>query len=110
MSDIDQPADRSVKVTHLVLGLFFLGIAGVWALVAGDVINSDSLAVLGPGILILAGVVGLAVSLASSRNRRTREARARQDLEHQTDQQTDHTTAYPDQSGYDDHEPTEEIR
>ncbi len=31
------PVDHSVKVTHLVFGLLFLGIAGVWALVTGEV-------------------------------------------------------------------------
>ena len=102
MSDIDSPADRSVKVTHLVFGLFFLGLAGAWALVEADVINTDSLAVLAPGVLIIAGVIGLAASLASSRNRRSRGTSSYA-------QQDDHQT-YPEQGGYDDHEPTEEIR
>lgn len=103
MSDIDSPTERSVKVTHLVFGLFFLGLAGAWALVEADVINTDSLAVLAPGVLIIAGVIGLAASLASSRNRRSRGT-----TDHH--QQDDHQT-YPEQGGYDDdHEPTEEIR
>jgi hypothetical protein len=74
MSDLNQqpPADHSVKITHLVFGLLFLGVAVVWALVVGDVINEDDLAVLAPAILIAAGVIGLAVSLASSRNRKKR--------------------------------------
>ena len=102
MSDIDSPADRSVKVTHLVFGLFFLGLAGAWALVEADVINTDSLAVLAPGVLIIAGVIGLAASLASSRNRRSRGTSSYA-------QQDDHQT-YAQQGEYDDHEPTEEIR
>ena len=69
------PVDRSVKVPHLVFGLLFLGIAGIWALGASDVISGESLAVLGPGVLIVAGVIGLAASLANGRNRR-RSARA----------------------------------
>ena len=76
MSDPNlQPADRSVKITHLVFGLLFLGVAVVWALVVGDVINENDLAVLAPAILIAAGVIGLATSLASARNRRNRDAR-----------------------------------
>ena len=102
MSDIDSPADRSVKVTHLVFGLFFLGLAGAWALVEAEWINTDSLAVLAPAVLIIAGVIGLAASLASSRNRRSRRT-----SDHQ---QEDQQTTYPEQGGYDDHEPTEEIR
>jgi hypothetical protein len=72
MSDYDTtraPVDRSVKVPHLVFGLFFLGVAGIWALVETDVINVDSLAVLGPAVLIVAGVIGLVASLANNRNR-----------------------------------------
>src|SRR5689334_22231604 len=64
------PADRSVKVPHLVFGLLFLGVAGIWALGASDAISGEHLAVLGPGVLILAGVIGLAASLANGRNRR----------------------------------------
>ncbi len=63
------PADRSVKVPHLVFGLLFLGVAGIWALGASDAISGEHLAVLGPGVLILAGVIGLAASLANGRNR-----------------------------------------
>ena len=64
------PPDTSVKVVHLVVGLLLLGAAGTWALVAGDVVTADRLTVLAPALLIAAGVVGLAVSLASTRRRR----------------------------------------
>src|SRR6188472_4207550 len=63
------PVDRSVKVPHLVFGLLFLGVAAIWALGASDVISGEHLAILGPGVLILAGVIGLAASLANGRNR-----------------------------------------
>ena len=66
------PADRTVKIPHLVFGLLFLGIAGVWALVATDVITEDRLTWIGPAILVGAGVIGLAASLASTRNRRNK--------------------------------------
>lgn len=73
MSDptyLQPPVDRSVKIPHLVFGLLFLGVAAVWALVASDAINVDRLPVLAPAVLIVAGVIGLGVSLASGRNRR----------------------------------------
>ena len=114
MSELNQqPADRSVKITHLVFGLLFLGVAVVWALVVGDVINENDLAVIAPAILIAAGVIGLATSLASARNRRNRnerpydhpvEAPADQPVDEPIDDQTDHLAEPP----LDDH--TKEIR
>lgn len=89
------PADRRVKVPHLVFGLLFLGLAGVWGLVEGGVITSDRLPILGPAVLITAGVLGLVASLANSRNRRV-------------------PAPYPSSSGVpddaDDTDDTEEIR
>jgi hypothetical protein len=110
MSDLNQqPADRSVKITHLVFGLLFLGVAVVWALVVGDVINANDLAVLAPAILIAAGVIGLATSLASARNRRNRN---QQPYDHPVDAPVEHPTDYPAEhpaeSPLDDH--TKEIR
>ena len=73
MSDLTStpPPDRRLKVPHLVFGLLFLGLAGIWALVVSEVINEDQLPVLAPALLIGAGVIGLAASLASARNRRS---------------------------------------
>jgi hypothetical protein len=111
MSDLNPqpPADRSVKVTHLVFGLLFLGVAVIWALVVGDVINEDDLAVLAPAVLIVAGVIGLAASLASGRNRRNRDG---QEVGHPTEQPADHSndrpTDRPAEPSLDDQ--TEEIR
>jgi hypothetical protein len=107
MSDLNQqpPADHSVKITHLVFGLLFLGVAVVWALVVGDVINEDDLAVIAPAILIVAGVVGLAASLASARNRRNRD---NQVFDQPTESPIDSPTESPAEPTLDDH--TEEIR
>lgn len=100
MSDLTSPppADHSVKIPHLVFGLLFLGVAGIWALVVTEVITEDRLPILAPAVLIVAGVIGLAVSLASTRNRRTRANR--RDDAHLQD-----TTVEPE---LDDH--TQEIR
>lgn len=65
------PADRSMKVPHLVFGLLFLGIAGIWALGTTGAISGERLTVLAPVVLIAAGLIGLVASLAGNRNRRT---------------------------------------
>ncbi len=83
MSDLASrpPADHSVKIPHLVFALLFLGAAGIWALVVTEVITEDRLPIVAPAVLIVAGVIGLAVSLASTRNRRQRLARQHPDTE-----------------------------
>jgi hypothetical protein len=82
MSELDQqpPPDHRVKIPHLVFGLLFIGIVAVWALVITDVITEDRLTIVAPAVLIGAGVIGLAASLANSRNRR--KQRDRYDLQH----------------------------
>ena len=72
------PVDRSVKIPHLVFGLLFLGVAVIWALAVTGVITEDRLPVLAPALLIVAGIVGLTASLASTRNRRQRQLDAEQ--------------------------------
>ena len=69
------PPDTAVKVTHLVFALLFLGAAATWVLVETHAITAERLTVLAPALLIAAGVIGLAASLASSRNRRRRSDR-----------------------------------
>ena len=115
MSELNQqpPNDRSVKITHLVFGLLFLGVAVVWALVVGDVINENDLAVIAPAILIAAGVTGLATSLASARNRRNRNERPYDHpvgapTDQPVDEPVDDQTDRPAESPLDDH--TKEIR
>ena len=67
------PADRTLKIPHLVFGLLFLGFAGLWALGESGAISGEGVTILGPVVLVLAGVVGLAASLAAGRNRHRRE-------------------------------------
>jgi hypothetical protein len=93
------PADKSVKIPHLVFGLLFLGLAAVWALVITDVITEDRLTVIAPAVLIGAGVIGLAASLASGRNRRNRH------LPHDSRDGYDQYEAEPELD-----DPTQEIR
>ncbi len=64
-----------VNVTHLVMGLVFLGIAGSWALRQLGVISAEGGRWVLPVILILAGAAGLAAAVAKglSRNRQATE-------------------------------------
>jgi hypothetical protein len=64
-----------VNVTHLVMGLVFLGIAGSWALRQLGVISADGGRWVLPVILILAGGAGLVAAVAKglSRNRTAAE-------------------------------------
>lgn len=64
---VPPPADDRVKVAHLVIGLLFLGLAAAWAVVSFGLVTPDRLTVLGPGLLIVAGVAGLVASLMTAR-------------------------------------------
>jgi hypothetical protein len=58
-----------VNVTHLVMGLVFLGIAGSWALRQLDVISAEGGRWVLPVILILAGGAGLVAAVAKGLSR-----------------------------------------
>ncbi|ROR90062.1 hypothetical protein [Nocardioides aurantiacus] len=72
MSTTSPSARRSVKVAHLVMALLFLGVVAVWALVVSDAVDADQVAFLVPGVLVVAGVLGLLASVLSARNRARR--------------------------------------
>ena len=59
-------AARRPSVPHLVLGLVFLGLAGLWALATSGVVSSDDAWLL-PGLLVLAGAAGLLAALVTGR-------------------------------------------
>jgi hypothetical protein len=58
----------------LVFGWIFLGVAILWALVAGQAMGGDGLRVGGPVLLIVAGLAGVLSSLGAGRRRRKRPA------------------------------------
>lgn len=60
-----------VNVGHLVMGIAFLGMVLVWALVTGDVVPNDDLRWLMPIPWVAAGGVGL-VAMAAAARRRSR--------------------------------------
>jgi hypothetical protein len=58
-----------VHVGHLVMGLAFLGLLGVWALVQGGLVGTDDVRWLLPLPWVLAGVAGLLATTLSNRDR-----------------------------------------
>ena len=60
-----------VNVTHLVMGLVFLGIAGSWALRQLDVIDAEGGRWVLPVILLLAGAAGLVAAVTKGLSRDT---------------------------------------
>lgn len=108
------PVDRSVKVPHLVFGLLFLGVAGIWALGTSGLISGERLTILAPAVLIAAGVIGLVASLASGRNRRHANSQVPGGYPDTTTGYLDPTTHYTDPTTdptvTDDGKHTEEIR
>ena len=58
-----------VHVGHLVMGLAFLGLLGVWALVQGGLVGTDDVRWLLPLPWVLAGVAGLLATTISGRRR-----------------------------------------
>ena len=58
-----------LNIGHLVMGVAFLGLVGVWALVQGDVVGDSEVRWLMPVPWVFAGVAGLlATTLTARRN------------------------------------------
>ena len=55
-----------VNIGHLVMGIAFLGLVGIWALVQGDVVNDDDIRWLLPIPWVFAGVAGLLATTLSA--------------------------------------------
>ena len=62
-----------VNVGHLVMGLAFLGLVGIWSLIVNDVVDDDQIRFLLPLPWVLAGLGGLtALAVGSTRKYSTR--------------------------------------
>ncbi len=53
---------HSVSIGHLVMGIAFAGIVGVWALIQTDTVTGDDIRWLMPIPWVVAGLVGLAAT------------------------------------------------
>ena len=58
-----------VNIGHLVMGIAFLGLVGIWALVQSNVVNGGDIRWLLPIPWVFAGVTGLLATTLSARNR-----------------------------------------
>lgn len=69
-----QSGRHPVNVGHLVMGIAFLGLVGVWALIQGDVVGDGDVRWLMPVPWVLAGLAGLlAIGLSGSKRWTTRQ-------------------------------------
>ena len=79
MTTLDDTVDKEsgrhpVNVGHLVMGIAFLGLVGVWALIEGDVVDGSDVRWLLPVPWVLAGLAGLlAIGLSGSKRWTTRQ-------------------------------------
>ena len=69
MSDQRVSGRHPVNIGHLVMGLAFVGIVGIWGLVQSDVVNGDEIRWLLPIPWVVAGAAGLAVTAITGSRR-----------------------------------------
>jgi hypothetical protein len=60
---------HQISIGHLVMGLAFLGIVGVWGLIQTDTVTGDDIRWLMPIPWVLAGLVGLAATAITGSRR-----------------------------------------
>lgn len=65
---------RPISISHLVVGLIFLGLAGGWLVQRTTEISFPGPEIALPLLLIAAGALGLIASLASARNTASRRS------------------------------------
>jgi len=69
-----QSGRHPVNVGHLVMGIAFLGLVGVWALVQSDAVTGSDVRWLLPVPWVLAGLAGLlAIGISGSKRWTTRQ-------------------------------------
>ena len=65
-----RPSGRHpVNIGHLVMGLAFVGLVGVWALIQADVVDHHDIRWLLPVPRLIAGIAGLLATTLTSRDR-----------------------------------------
>jgi hypothetical protein len=60
---------HQINIGHLVMGVAFLGIVGVWGLVQTDTVTGDDIRWLMPIPWVVAGAIGLVASAVTSSRR-----------------------------------------
>ena len=69
MNDTRPSGRHPVNIGHLVMGLAFLGIVGVWALIQTDTVGGDDVRWLLPVPWVLAGAAGLVATAVTGSRR-----------------------------------------
>ncbi len=69
--DPQMTTPRTLRVAHLVMGLVFLGLAGIWLAEASGIVTLADLDLLLPLLLVVVGAAGLLAGLARGVGRRT---------------------------------------
>jgi uncharacterized membrane protein YhaH (DUF805 family) len=69
MRDTIEAGRHPVNIGHLVMGIAFVGLAVVWSLIAGDVVEGRDVRWLLPIPWVLAGAAGLVMAAATTRRR-----------------------------------------
>lgn len=62
-------ARHPLSIGHLVMGVAFVGLTVVWALVVGDVVDGEDVRFLLPAPWVLAGAAGLLALVVTDRRR-----------------------------------------
>jgi hypothetical protein len=86
-----------VNISHLVMGLAFAGLVVIWALIVGDVIDTDHVGPLLGLPWVFAGAIGLLAAFLAGRQRRSVEPPA-------------YPAPYTDPTTYTTTDDTEELR
>lgn len=98
-----------VNVGHLVMGIAFLGLVGVWALIQGDVVGGGDVRWLLPVPWVLAGLAGLlAIGISGSNRWSTRQTGWVGAGEPPAPQQADTTPDSPDNPDPFDDQPVDD--
>lgn len=74
----DATGRHPVNIGHLVMGLVFAGLLGIWALITADVVAGDEVRWLFPLPWVLAGGIGLLAVMLAGRRKRDRTRLGRQ--------------------------------
>lgn len=69
--DTIETGRHPVNIGHLVMGIAFLGLVGVWALVQGDVVGGSDVRWLMPVPWVFAGVAGILATVLTARRHAT---------------------------------------
>lgn len=69
--DLIETGRHPVNIGHLVMGIAFLGLVGVWALIQNDAVGGSEIRWLMPVPWVFAGVAGILATILTARKHAT---------------------------------------